>query len=117
MPSCVKGGTPRVGGGTPVNLTTPPVTTTPPQPLTWSYLDPQGQVQGPFQSEEMLEWYNAGYFPMDLMVRRVCDNKFTSLTELHKIYGRVPFTPGTHPSIYYSLFGTTYFPSATATET
>merc|ERR1719402_1466802 len=45
----------------------------------------------------MLEWYNAGYFPMDLMVRRACDNKFTSLTELHKIYGRVPFTPGSVP--------------------
>ena len=30
-------------------------------------------VQGPFQSDEMFEWYSAGYFPGDLMLRRNCD--------------------------------------------
>jgi len=64
---------------------------------TWSYLDPQGQIQGPFQSDEMLEWFSAGYFPADLMVRRSCDQRFTSLTDLTKIYSRVPFTPGPAP--------------------
>merc|ERR1719186_111218 len=75
---------------------TPPISLPPPPP-TWSYLDPQGQVQGPFQAEEMLEWYNAGYFPHDLMVRRSIDSKFTSLTEMSKLIGRVPFTPGSAP--------------------
>jgi len=68
-----------------------------PPPPSWSYLDPQGQVQGPFQPEEMLEWFTAGYFPADLMVRRSCDQRFTSLTELRQLYGRVPFTPGPAP--------------------
>ena len=78
----------------------PPVVPSPPQAqpgFSWSYLDPQGQVQGPFQSEEMFEWYSAGYFPPDLMLRRSCDQRFVSLTELMKLYSRVPFTPGPSP--------------------
>ena len=65
--------------------------------MTWTYLDPQGQVQGPFTSEEMLEWCNAGYFPHDLMVQRNVDSKFTPLAELSKLYGKNPFTPGPIP--------------------
>merc|ERR550519_1314527 len=76
---------------------TPPTAVTPPQQMTWSYLDPQGQVQGPFQSDEMLEWYNAGYFPPELMVKRSCDTKFSNLTTLTNIYSRIPFTPGNAP--------------------
>ena len=63
----------------------------------WSYLDPQNQVQGPFQSDEMLEWYSAGYFPPDLMLRRSCDQRFVPLKDLVKLYSRIPFTPGPHP--------------------
>ena len=80
----------------------PPASSHPPAPVpapvsTWSYLDPQGQVQGPFQSDEMLEWYSAGYFPPDLMLRRSCDKRFVSLKDLKMLYGRVPFTPGPSP--------------------
>jgi len=73
--------------------------TSPPSdpPITWSYLDPQRQVQGPFESEEMFEWYSARYFPADLMVRRNTDGRFISLTEMSQLYGRVPFTPGPTP--------------------
>ena len=63
----------------------------------WTYLDPQGQVQGPFKSDEMLEWCTAGYFPHDLMVQRNMDSNFTPLSELTKLYGRNPFTPGPIP--------------------
>ena len=28
---------------------------------------------GPFTNEEMNNWFRAGYFTMDLMVRRLCD--------------------------------------------
>jgi len=65
--------------------------------ISWTYLDPQGQIQGPFKSDEMLEWCTAGYFPHDLMVRRDIDHKFTPLADLSKIYGRNPFTPGGTP--------------------
>jgi len=40
---------------------------------TWLYRDPQGDIQGPFSSSDMKKWYEAGYFTMDLMVRRACD--------------------------------------------
>jgi len=76
----------------------PPVVPSPPPPgHTWSYLDPQGQVQGPFQSDEMLEWYSAGYFPPDLMLRRSCDKRYVPLKDLERLYSRVPFTPGPSP--------------------
>ena len=60
----VKNGSPPAsnnqGGQAPVSNNVP---SPPPASHTWSYLDPQHQVQGPFQSEEMFEWYTAGYFP------------------------------------------------------
>ncbi|KAI4494245.1 hypothetical protein M0802_009114 [Mischocyttarus mexicanus] len=63
----------------------------------WFYRDPQGEVQGPFLASEMAEWCKAGYFTAGLMVRRTCDERYTTLGELMKICGRVPFIPG--PSI------------------
>ncbi|KAH8101371.1 hypothetical protein BXZ70DRAFT_88074 [Cristinia sonorae] len=36
----------------------------------WSYLDPQGQVQGPFRADTMQKWYDGGYFTADLLMRR-----------------------------------------------
>jgi hypothetical protein len=90
-------------GGTFSSLTPP--TGPPPQQHpppssspSWTYLDPQGQIQGPFQSDEMLEWYTAGYFPVDLMVKRTEDTAFLSLNEVTKLYhGRCPFTRGPQP--------------------
>ncbi|XP_076179792.1 GIGYF family protein Gyf isoform X2 [Ptiloglossa arizonensis] len=63
----------------------------------WFYRDPQGEVQGPFLASEMAEWCKAGYFTVGLMVRRTCDERYTTLGELMKICGRIPFTPG--PSV------------------
>jgi len=60
----------------------------------WFYRDPQGEVQGPFLASEMAEWCKAGYFTTGLLVRRTCDERYTTLGDLIKIYGRVPFTPG-----------------------
>lgn len=39
----------------------------------WFYRDPQGDLQGPFTSSEMAEWFSAGYFTMNLLVKRGCD--------------------------------------------
>ncbi|KAL6780495.1 hypothetical protein ACKKBF_B12905 [Auxenochlorella protothecoides x Auxenochlorella symbiontica] len=36
---------------------------------TWEYQDPRGEIQGPFTVPEMLEWHEAGFFPMDLKLR------------------------------------------------
>ena len=45
----------------------------------WFYRDPQGDLQGPFASKEMAEWFSAGYFTMTLQVRRGCDELFSPL--------------------------------------
>jgi PERQ amino acid-rich with GYF domain-containing protein len=60
----------------------------------WIYLDPQGNTQGPFNATDMLDWFNAGYFPQDLMLRRTIDRRFIQLGEMTKRYGRIPFMPG-----------------------
>ncbi|KAG1716323.1 hypothetical protein ID866_807 [Astraeus odoratus] len=41
-----------------------------PANVEWSYLDPQGQVQGPFRADVMQKWFNEGYFASDLLMRR-----------------------------------------------
>ncbi|KAI1285346.1 hypothetical protein HDE_11874 [Halotydeus destructor] len=63
----------------------------------WLYRDPQDQVQGPFSSSDMLDWYTAGYFTPDLLIRRCCDERFCQLGELIKMWDRVPFTQGSSP--------------------
>jgi hypothetical protein len=35
----------------------------------WSYKDPEGTVQGPFTSGDILDWLAGGYFPANLPVR------------------------------------------------
>ncbi|KAG5261309.1 hypothetical protein AALO_G00302450 [Alosa alosa] len=38
--------------------------------MKWFYKDPQGEIQGPFTTVEMCEWFQAGYFSMTLLVKR-----------------------------------------------
>ncbi|GFY04703.1 GRB10-interacting GYF protein 1 [Trichonephila clavipes] len=63
----------------------------------WFYQDPQGEIQGPFAPQEMLEWYNSGYFSSNLMVRRSCDEKFSKLGDLIEAWGCIPFIPCNNP--------------------
>ncbi|XP_071451903.1 GRB10-interacting GYF protein 2 isoform X2 [Hetaerina americana] len=63
----------------------------------WYYQDPQGIVQGPFGSGEMADWFRAGYFNTTLLVRRACDECFSQLGDLMKLWGRIPFSPGPNP--------------------
>ncbi|CAG2189499.1 GIGYF [Mytilus edulis] len=65
--------------------------------LKWFYKDPQGDMQGPFTPNEMAEWFSAGYFTMNLQVKRGIDEKISPLGELIKSWGRVPFLPGPSP--------------------
>uniref|UniRef100_UPI00215A0CCF GRB10-interacting GYF protein 2 n=1 Tax=Homo sapiens TaxID=9606 RepID=UPI00215A0CCF len=60
----------------------------------WYYKDPQGEIQGPFNNQEMAEWFQAGYFTMSLLVKRACDESFQPLGDIMKMWGRVPFSPG-----------------------
>lgn len=58
----------------------------------WYYRDPQGETQGPFSSQEMADWFGAGYFTVQLMVRRQCDDQYFTLGDLVKqCPGAVPF--------------------------
>ena len=59
--------------------------------LKWFYRDPQNEIQGPFTPHEMYDWFTAGYFAMDLLVRRGCDEYFAQLGELFKMWERIPF--------------------------
>lgn len=65
--------------------------------MKWFYKDPQGEIQGPFTKVEMCEWFQAGYFAMNLLVKRGCDEGFQPLGEVIKMWGRVPFSPGPSP--------------------
>lgn len=62
----------------------------------WYYRDPQGEVQGPFLANEMAEWHKQGYFAPNLLVRRTCDERYTTLGDLVNLCGTVPFKPGTN---------------------
>ncbi|KAK3126337.1 hypothetical protein QOZ80_7AG0555060 [Eleusine coracana subsp. coracana] len=42
-----------------------------PESLSLYYKDPQGQIQGPFSGADIIGWFEAGYFGIDLLVRVV----------------------------------------------
>lgn len=65
--------------------------------MKWFYKDPQGEIQGPFTTLEMCEWFQAGYFTMTLLVKRGCDEGFQPLGDVIKMWGRMPFAPGPSP--------------------
>jgi hypothetical protein len=50
-------------------LETRKVPQTSPEELSLFYKDPRGQVQGPFKGIDIIGWFEAGYFGIDLLVR------------------------------------------------
>ncbi|KII94435.1 hypothetical protein PLICRDRAFT_695434 [Plicaturopsis crispa FD-325 SS-3] len=51
--------------------------------IEWSYLDPQGQVQGPFRADLMQKWFDEGYFTPDLLMKRtLIETEWTPVGEL-----------------------------------
>jgi len=42
----------------------------------------------------MADWFRAGYFTLNLLVKRGCDDRYSQLGDLIKIWGRIPFMPG-----------------------
>ena len=56
-----------------------------PEELVLCYKDPQGQVQGPFSGADLIGWFEAGYFGLDLLVRPFnapIDYPFSSLGDV-----------------------------------
>lgn len=64
-----------------------------PDKLKWMYRDPTGQHQGPFSGLEMHDWYKAGFFQPNLLVKREEDDDFEPLSILIRRIGnqREPF--------------------------
>ena len=64
-----------------------------PDRMRWVYLDPHGQVQGPWSGLEMHDWYKASFFTADLSVRKLEDTEFEPLGQLIRRIGnsREPF--------------------------
>merc|ERR1719354_684653 len=66
----------------------------PPQKVKWFYRDPQGQIQGEFSSDQMLDWFSSGYFPNDLELRIEIGTNVHLVTLGHLMElnnGQVPF--------------------------
>ena len=40
-----------------------------PKDASWYYQDHSGIIQGPFHSSQMIMWKEAGFFPLDTLVR------------------------------------------------
>lgn len=100
-----------------------------PDRMRWVYLDPQGQVQGPFTGLEMNDWYKANFFSPDLRVKKIEDPEFEPLGQLIRRIGNSrepflvpqigiphgpvsatgPFTPSTNTGVVPPLSGV--FPS------
>lgn len=57
----------------------------------WFYQDPQSTVQGPFSSADMERWFDAGYFTVFLPVKRLGEAKFSTIQQLTKELGHLPF--------------------------
>lgn len=64
-----------------------------PDRMQWIYRDPQGQTQGPWTGLEMHDWYKAGFFSPELLVKKKEDPDYEPLAQLIRRIGnsREPF--------------------------
>lgn len=64
-----------------------------PDRMRWIYRDPQGQTQGPWSGLEMHDWYKAGFFSPELLVKKYEDPDYEPLAQLIRRIGnsREPF--------------------------
>lgn len=61
----------------------------PPSAINWSYKDPTGVVQGPFNGQLMHDWHNQGFFPQDLLMKRTeIDVEWRTLSEWEALGGK-----------------------------
>ena len=64
-----------------------------PDRMRWIYRDPQGVTQGPWSGLEMHDWYKAGFFSPELLVKKYEDTEYEPLAQLIRRIGnsREPF--------------------------
>ncbi|KAI5252074.1 hypothetical protein E4T42_03719 [Aureobasidium subglaciale] len=64
-----------------------------PDRMRWIYRDPQGVTQGPWSGLEMHDWYKAGFFSPELLVKKYEDIDYEPLAQLIRRIGnsREPF--------------------------
>lgn len=64
-----------------------------PDRMRWVYRDPQGNIQGPWSGLEMHDWYKAGFFSPELLVKKYEDPDYEPLAQLIRRIGnsREPF--------------------------
>lgn len=64
-----------------------------PDRMRWIYRDPHGDMQGPFSGLEMHDWYKAGFFSPELLVKKFEDPEYEPLAQLIRRIGnsREPF--------------------------
>lgn len=60
----------------------PPPPPPPAAPLMWYYIDPKGVTQGPWKTSLMQSWFNDGFLPPELPVRRDTETDYTPLKDL-----------------------------------
>ncbi|KAI9831780.1 MAG: hypothetical protein M1819_004677 [Sarea resinae] len=81
--------------GTPSNQppTTQQRTMVMPDRMRWIYRDPQGITQGPWSGLEMHDWYKAGFFSPELLVKKFEEPDYEPLAQLIRRIGnsREPF--------------------------
>lgn len=93
-PTSAQGQTPQPPSS-PSNQPPPPQqrTMVMPDRMRWIYRDPQGQTQGPWSGLEMHDWYKAGFFLPELLVKKYEDSEYEPLAQLIRRIGnsREPF--------------------------
>jgi PERQ amino acid-rich with GYF domain-containing protein len=64
-----------------------------PDRMKWQYKDHHGNTQGPFSGLEMHDWYKAGYFSPELLIKKLEDADYEPLAQLIRKIGnsREPF--------------------------
>lgn len=88
-----------VGGSADIGIPAPPGLTLNAKQISWKYLDQTHQVQGPFDSQLMDQWYNSGFFNESLQLMPIqsldpfqFSNRFIAFAELLRKTGTVnPF--------------------------
>ncbi len=59
------------------------------KPCSWYYIDQSGICQGPFQSEQMVGWDGAGFFPKETMVRNGEEGEFVEIAMVDLSNGKM----------------------------
>ncbi|EOA12455.1 hypothetical protein CARUB_v10025736mg [Capsella rubella] len=88
-----------------------------PEELSLYYKDPQGLIQGPFSGSDIIGWFEAGYFGIDLLVRLATapnDSPFSLLGDvmphLRAKSGPPPGFTGAKQNEFVDAAGTSAFP-------